>query len=91
MLRGLLRWGHVEGYFSAGQVEMMPDKCATVAPAFKSTSAPGRRRKGRGVFEKGEHIRGNEGRKLPEGEKTRETGIPGEPICLATPGCVSRP
>jgi len=57
MLRGLLRWGHVHGYFSAGQAEMFPNKCATVAPALKGTSAPDRRRKGRKVTETVEHIR----------------------------------
>jgi integrase len=57
MLRGLLRWGHVYGYFSAGQAEMYPNKCATVAPALKGTSAPDRRRKGRMVVETGEHVR----------------------------------
>jgi hypothetical protein len=57
MLRGLLRWGHVYGYFSAGQAEMFPNKCATVAPALKGTPAPERRRKGRKVVEKAEHVR----------------------------------
>jgi hypothetical protein len=57
MLRGLLRWGNVHGYFSAGQAEMYPDKCATVAPALKGTSAPDRRRQGRQVTETAEHIR----------------------------------
>ncbi len=40
MLGGLLRWGNVQGYFSADQAEMLPDKCATVAPAVIGTSAP---------------------------------------------------
>jgi hypothetical protein len=57
MLRCLLRWGHIHGYFSAGQAEMFPNKCATVAPALKGTSAPDRRRKGRKVTETVEHIR----------------------------------
>jgi hypothetical protein len=57
MLRGLLRWGHVQGYFSAGQAEMFPNRCATVAPAIKGTSAPDRRRKGRKVVETAEHVR----------------------------------
>jgi hypothetical protein len=57
MLRGLLRWGNVHGCFSAGQAEMFPNKCATVAPALKGTSAPDRRRKGRKVTETVEHVR----------------------------------
>jgi hypothetical protein len=57
MLRGLLRWGNVQGYFSADQAEMLPNRCATVAPALKGTSAPDRRHKGRKVTETVEDVR----------------------------------
>jgi integrase len=66
MLRGLLRWGNVQGYFSADQAEMLPDKCATVAPALIGTSAPDRRRKGRMVYEKAEHVRDEDAPLAPQ-------------------------
>jgi hypothetical protein len=35
MLRGLLRWGHIQGYFSADRPGRdVPNKCATVAPCW---------------------------------------------------------
>jgi integrase len=42
-LRGLLRWGHPEGYFSAGQAQLLPDRSPLVKPVRPSTPAPSRR------------------------------------------------
>lgn len=56
-LRGLLRWGHLEGVFSAEQADLLPERCPTVKPSRKGTVAPVRRRKGRRVEETVEYIR----------------------------------
>jgi hypothetical protein len=56
-LRGFLRWGHEEGYFSAVQAELLPHNAAKVKPARKCTAAPVRRRKGRRVEESETYIR----------------------------------
>lgn len=56
-LRGFLRWGHEEGYFSAEQAELLPRNAAKVKAARKGTAAPVRRRKGRRVEESETYIR----------------------------------
>lgn len=56
-LRGLLRWGHAERYFTAAQAEMLPARPAPVAPAILGTRAPRRRGKGRHVTESADYIR----------------------------------
>lgn len=56
-LRGLMRWGHKEQYFSAAQAELLPVRCPSVKPSRKGTTAPKRRRKDRKVGETVEYIR----------------------------------
>jgi integrase len=71
MLRGFLRWGNAEGYFTAAQVEMLPERCAAVAPALKGTAAPKRRRKDRKVTEAEEYVRDED---APSAKQVRRLG-----------------
>jgi hypothetical protein len=51
-LRGMLRWGHEQGIFSAEQADLLPVRCVSVKPALTGTAAP---RRGRDHREVGEH------------------------------------
>lgn len=56
-LKGLLGWGHAQGYFSTEQAEMLPDGAVEVAPAIKGTAAPNRRGRGRSVTQSSKFVR----------------------------------
>jgi hypothetical protein len=58
-LRAFLRWGHQheDGYFTADQAELLPDRVSMPKPSIKGTAMPKRRSPARAVGESEEYVR----------------------------------
>lgn len=65
-LRGLLRWGYAQGYFSAEQAELLPANVPDIPGTVKGTQAPARRRRARAVGQHPDFIAPEDAPSVPQ-------------------------